>query len=224
MVYLYCRVSTKGQANDGNSLEDQMLKLLKVYPNGKVYEEAFTGTKKDRPVFSTILESLKDGDIIAVTKLDRFARSVHDGSELLKLIVEKGATLHIVDMDFKIDKASLSDPFKKMQYDMFMAFAEFERNMIVMRTQEGKAIKRANNPNYKEGPKTKINDDLVKLYFNQGLSYNEIAAKLPPYYTEDKNDKNKKIEHRVTRSSVYRSLVRQGLIGIGSEDVKNKEK
>ena len=55
MVYGYCRVSTKGQASDGNSLEAQEKEILAKYENAIVYKEAYTGTTTDRPVFKEIV-------------------------------------------------------------------------------------------------------------------------------------------------------------------------
>ena len=75
MIYEYARVSTKGQAKDGNSLENQE-KQLKENGATCIYIDSFTGTKTDRPQFTKLMHELKDGDTLIVTKLDRFARSV----------------------------------------------------------------------------------------------------------------------------------------------------
>lgn len=66
MIYGYARVSTVGQKNDGNSLEEQSARLRE---NGAaaIYVDAFTGTKMDRPEFSKLLEVVKDGDTIMAT-------------------------------------------------------------------------------------------------------------------------------------------------------------
>ena len=55
MVYGYCRVSTKGQAVDGNSLDAQEKEILAKYENAIVYKEAYTGTTTDRPIFKEII-------------------------------------------------------------------------------------------------------------------------------------------------------------------------
>ena len=74
MVYGYARVSTKGQAKDGNSLEAQEV-ALKNAGASIIYSDAFTGTKSHRPQLDLLLKELQAGDTIAVTKLDRIARS-----------------------------------------------------------------------------------------------------------------------------------------------------
>ena len=82
MIYGYARVSTKGQAKDGNSLESQQA-ALKTAGAEKIYVDSFTGTKMNRPQFSELVDVLKPGDTLIVTKLDRFARSISQASDLI---------------------------------------------------------------------------------------------------------------------------------------------
>lgn len=149
MKYGYARVSTKGQAKDGNSLEAQEKLLLQ---NGaeKIFRDAFTGTKADRPELTKLLNEIHSGDTLIVTKLDRIARSTTQGIELVNTLLEKGVIIHILNMGL-MDNT----PTGKLIRTIFLGFAEFERDMIVERTQEGKAIARANakanGKEYKEG-------------------------------------------------------------------------
>ena len=83
MKYGYARVSTLNQGKNGNSLKSQREDLEKAGVN-KVYEEKFTGTKNDRPELNKLLEVLQPGDMLVVTKLDRVARSISQGSELIE--------------------------------------------------------------------------------------------------------------------------------------------
>ena len=69
MIYGYARVSTKGQAKDGNSLESQ-IELLKQNGAEEIYSDSFTGTKTDRPQFNKLLEKLQKGDTLIITKLE----------------------------------------------------------------------------------------------------------------------------------------------------------
>ena len=64
-VYGYARISTKKQ-----SIERQIRNILSVEPEAKIYQEAFTGTTTDRPIFNNVLEHLKENDTLVVTKLD----------------------------------------------------------------------------------------------------------------------------------------------------------
>ncbi|WP_040330232.1 recombinase family protein [Clostridium ihumii] len=174
MIYGYARVSTKGQANDGNSLESQIEKLKE---NGvdKVYQDSFTGTKTDRPEFTKLLNKLKDGDTLVVCKLDRFARSMTQGSELVNELLKKGIKVNILNIGV-MDNT----PASKLIRNIFFSFAEFERDMIIERTQEGKAIARTKE-GFKEGrPKSytdkQLQHALSLLSVNGGeKSYSEVV-------------------------------------------------
>lgn len=168
MIYGYCRVSTKGQAKDGNSLEAQE-KALKEAGAIEIYADAFTGTKADRPNFDKLLKVLQDGDTLIVTKLDRFARSMTQGSELVSELIDKGIKVNILNIGM-MDNT----PASKLIRNIFFAFAEFERDMIVERTQEGKAIAKQNNPGFKEG-RPRTDDKLIKLVIE--LSKNNHTIK-----------------------------------------------
>ena len=63
MIYGYCRVSTKGQAKDGNSLEAQEQEILSRYSDALIYKEAYTGTTTDRPVFNEVIQQMQENDI-----------------------------------------------------------------------------------------------------------------------------------------------------------------
>lgn len=143
-IYGYARVSTKGQV-DGNSLEQQEKEIKERYNNAEIFKESFTGTKMDRPIFNDIVDKLEKGDILVVTKLDRFCRKVSEGLELIETLMAKGVIIHILNMGLIEDTA-----MGKLIVTNLLAFAEFERNMIVERTQSGKAIAKQ-KPGFKEG-------------------------------------------------------------------------
>lgn len=155
MIYGYSRVSTKGQAKDGNSLESQE-KALREAGAVKIYTDAFTGTKKDRPEFDKLLAEIKAGDTLVVTKLDRFARSMAQGSELVSELIDRGIRVYILNIGI-LDNT----PASKLIRNVFFAFAEFERDMIVERTQEGKAVAKQ-NPEFREGRPKKYSKKQVE--------------------------------------------------------------
>jgi len=152
MIYGYARVSTLGQKNDGNSLEEQENRLRE---NGatKIYVDAFTGTKVDRPQFQELLQAVQSGDTIVATKLDRVSRSASQGIALVDELLAKGVTLHILNMG-----VMNNTPTGKLIRNIMFSFAEFERDMIVERTSEGKAIARQQD-GYKEGRKEILIDN-----------------------------------------------------------------
>lgn len=147
MVYGYARVSTDGQDRYGNSLMDQMSKL-KEAGCAEVLHDSFTGTKMERPEFTRLMGTLKSGDRLVVTKLDRFARTTSGGIETIKALMERGVAIHILNMGL-IDNT----PTGRLIVTILLAFAEFERDQIVERTQTGKAAARAKNPEWREGRK-----------------------------------------------------------------------
>lgn len=134
MKYGYARVSTAGQAADGNSLTDQQRKLWEAGCTHVVCE-AYTGTKMERPVFTDLLEQLTEGDTLVVTKLDRLARTAVQGVQTVETLMKRGINVHILNMGLVENT-----PVGRLMLTMLFAFAEFERDVIVERTQEGKAI------------------------------------------------------------------------------------
>lgn len=163
MIYGYARVSTKGQARDGNSLEDQIAKL-RAKGAEKIYADSFTGTKKHRPELDKLLAVLKEGDTLLVMKLDRIARSTIGGIELIQELRSKGVTVNIDNMGIVDDT-----PMGKMVLTVMLAFAEYERDMIVQRTAEGKAVARE-NPEWREGRKPKVVDKVSFTECRQRVS------------------------------------------------------
>lgn len=170
MIYGYARVSTDGQARDGNSLDGQVAELM-ASGCGKVYSDSFTGTKMDRPEFSKLLNALKEGDRLVVTKLDRFARTAAGGIECIRDLLSRGISVHILNMGL-IDNT----PTGKLMVTMLLAFAEFERDMIVERTMTGKAIARKNNPGYREGRKEIALDEKVFSELREKNKKGEVAV------------------------------------------------
>ena len=144
MIYGYARVSTVTQGKNGNSLESQRAELENYYCD-EVIEEVYTGTKTDRPKFSELISNLKSGDTLVVTKLDRFARTAVEGVQIVQDLLKKGVKVNILNMGLIEDS-----PVGKLTLTIMLAFAEFERDMIVERTQAGKAVAKQ-NPDFKEG-------------------------------------------------------------------------
>ena len=148
MLYGYSRVSTKGQARDGNSLADQRKQLLEAGVAAEnIYADAFTGTKCERPEFSRLLSVLSEGDVLVVCKLDRFARSAADGIRICEELISRGVKVHVLNMGM-LDNSTTG----KLIRGIFFCFAEFERDMIIERTAAGKAVARE-NPEWREGRK-----------------------------------------------------------------------
>lgn len=144
MRYGYARVSTKGQEKNGNSLEDQEKKLLEAGCD-EVVLEAYTGTKMERPKFTKLVEKLQPGDTLLVCKVDRFARTLREGLEVVEELMARGVSVHILNLGLLEDT-----PNGRLMLHMWLAFAQFERDSIVERTQSGKAVAREKE-DYREG-------------------------------------------------------------------------
>ena len=170
MVYGYARVSSDGQDRYGNSKQGQT-EALKAAGCDKVYYEHFTGTKMDRPEFTKLMGELKSGDTLKVTKLDRFARTAADGANKIKELMARGVTVHILNMGL-IENT----PTGRLMMQILLAFAEFERDNIMERMNEGKAIARANNPEWREGRKPIDVDEEVFQKFREKQKRNEITV------------------------------------------------
>jgi DNA invertase Pin-like site-specific DNA recombinase len=164
MKYGYARVSTVHQ-----DLESQ-LQALKNEGCEKIYSEKFTGTKSDRPKFQELLSLLQKGDTLIVTKLDRFARSTVDAIQTVKTLFDKGVKVHILNMGLVEDT-----PTGRLIFNIMSSFAEFERDMIVERTQEGKAIAKQKE-GFREGRPNKFTKKQIEhaLELLQSNSYKEV--------------------------------------------------
>lgn len=156
MRYGYIRVSTKWQANDGNSIEAQR-EALSANGVDQVYVDAYTGKKMFRPELSELLKIVQPGDTIVVCKIDRFARTISQATEIIEELLDKGVAIHILNLGL-LDNTSTSTLIR----NIMLAFAQFERDMIIERTQEGKAIARQKY-GYKEGRPRKFREEQIKL-------------------------------------------------------------
>ncbi len=171
MRYGYGRVSTTGQARDGNSLDAQET-ALKNAGAQKIYSDTFTGTKNHRPELDKLMDLLQPGDTLIVSKLDRIARSASGGIELINSLLERGITVHVLNMGI-MDNT----PSGKLIRNVMLAFAEFERDMIIERTQEGKAIARK-RADYREGRPKKYSRKQIEhaLELLESHSYKQVEA------------------------------------------------
>ncbi|EPB8260181.1 recombinase family protein [Clostridium perfringens] len=174
MIYGYTRVSTKGQAKEGNGLEAQKKEILKKYENAKIFEESYTGTKVERPVFNKVLEQLQEGDTLVVSKLDRLARNTVEGIKIVEDLFKKGVAVHVLNVGL-LENTTMG----KFFLTTMLAVAEMERNTIIERTQAGKEIARSKN-GFKEGrpkaySKEQLDNALSMLSINGGdKSYKDV--------------------------------------------------
>ena len=169
MIYGYMCVSTAGQVK-GNSLEEQK-RVLEANGATVIYQDTFTGTKSSRPNLSILLARLQEEDTLVVTKLDRFARNTVDGINMVHDLLKRGVKVNILNMGM-VDNT----PTGKLILTVMLGFAEFERDMIVQRTQEGKAIAKMKE-GFTEGRPRKFTEEEMDWAISllDTNSYKEVA-------------------------------------------------
>lgn len=171
-VWGYIRVSTKRQL-EGNGLEIQKNAILDRFPTAEIIEEQFTGRVVDRPKFDALIDKLEAGDTLVVHKLDRFARTSLEGMKLMNELLEQGVTVEVLNF------GSIEGGFSsrnKLMMQIFFAFAEYERDCIVERTQAGKEVAKQ-DPSFKDGRPKKFKKGQYKLAIElkeQGKTYKQI--------------------------------------------------
>ncbi|MDY2636317.1 MAG: recombinase family protein [Phascolarctobacterium sp.] len=154
MIYGYARVSSKKQLH-GNSLEEQTTTLT---ANGaiSITAEQFTGKTTSRPKLQALIDSLQPGDTLMVTKLDRLARNVTEGIELIRALFKKEVKVHVLNIGL-LENTSMGNFF----ITTLLAVAELERSMIIERTQAGKEVART-KAGFREG-RPPIRKEKIKL-------------------------------------------------------------
>ena len=172
MIYGYGRVSTINQGKNGNSLQEQENRLREAGAQ-EIVLDVFTGTKIDRPEFAKLLSRLQSGDKLIVTKLDRFARTAVEGGAIVKELHERGVTIQILNMGI-----ADNTPMGRLMVNMLLAFAEFERDMIVERTQAGKAVAREKGIRVDGRPKKYSPQQMAHALhlLADGNSYTQVEA------------------------------------------------
>jgi DNA invertase Pin-like site-specific DNA recombinase len=166
MKYGYARVSTMAQ-----DLTVQQEELKKEGCE-VIYEEKFTGTKTDRPQFRKLLSILQVGDTLVVTKLDRLARNTKEGIEVIENLFGKGIKVHVLNVGL-LENTTIGRFFLQTLF----AVAEMERNLIVERTQEGKAHARLKE-DFREGRPRKHTKKQVEhaLKLLETHTYKEVES------------------------------------------------
>ncbi len=177
MKYGYARCSTQSQ-----DLEIQRNTLLSAGCD-VVREEKVSGTSlRGRSELNTLLEFLRKGDELVVTRIDRLARSMRDLQNIVYELTEKGVHLSATEQSI-----NTSTPEGKCFLDMLGVFAEFETRLRHERQMEG--IKKAKEKGVYKGRKQTLDVIKIKELAADGLMKTEIAKRLG-----------------IGRASVYRAL------------------
>jgi DNA invertase Pin-like site-specific DNA recombinase len=181
----YARCST-----DQQDLADQRVALaaLGVAANRIYVDHGLTGTSPARPGLDQALAAVREGGTLVVPKLDRLARSVPDARTIADELVARGVTLAIGNSRY-----NPADPMGKMFFNILATFAEFEADLIRLRTREGMAIARAKGKLRGKQPKLSVKQqqELKKMHGTGKYSISDLAELFS-----------------VSRPTVYRTLAR----------------
>src|SRR2546427_7993200 len=131
----YARCSTDQQ---DLAVQQAMLQALGVAPERIYMDRGLTGTPRARPGLAQALAAVRAGDSLVVPKLDRLARSVPDARATGDSLVARGVKLSLRGQLY-----APPDPVGKMFFNILATFAEFEVDLLRMRTREGMAVARA---------------------------------------------------------------------------------
>ena len=197
-VYGYARVSTYGQAAHGNSLEEQKRQLREAGAE-EVFADVFTGKTTERPELQKLVERLNKGDTLIVTKLDRLGRSVAQASALITKLIDAGITVNVLNVG-----VLSNDSVSTLLRNILLSFAQFERDMIVERTQEGRAVARQRE-GYREGRPKKFSkaqmDHAMELLDDH--SYKQVAEMTGISKATLCREKRERGKHGYQRTEVY---------------------
>ncbi len=171
-VFAYCRVSTQDQTTDnqvqeirgaGFNLEDR-----------RIVREVVSGSQeaKQRPGFSKLLERMDDGDVLIVTKLDRLGRNAMDVRATIEDLGKRGVSVHCL----ALGGMDLTSPAGKMTMQVLAAVAEFERDLLIERTQAGLARAKAEGKAIgRPGALSDAQQDTIRDRLSKGESVAALA-------------------------------------------------
>jgi DNA invertase Pin-like site-specific DNA recombinase len=188
MKFGYARVSTIDQNLD------RQIDVLKNECD-RIFQEKISGKKLHRPELDKLLDQLRPGDIVVVADLTRLGRSVKDLFKIVEIIRNKGANLK----SLKEPWADTTTPEGKLMFTIFAGLAQFERDILSVRTKEGLASARARG---RKGGRPKLKKNNVelalKMYYSKDYSISEITkatgiSKTSLYRYIDLNENNESI-------------------------------
>ena len=174
-VFAYCRVSTAEQTTD-NQIQEIAASGFQV-DSRRIIAETVSGSvaAMERKGFLTLLNKLESGDVLVVTKLDRLGRNAMDVRATVERLASVGVRVHCL----ALGGADLASPAGKMTMGVIAAVAEFERDLLIERTQSG--LTRAKSQGKKLGRPSSLEASEIKLV-EQGLAKGVTVAALARTY------------------------------------------
>jgi DNA invertase Pin-like site-specific DNA recombinase len=162
----YARVST-----DDQTLDRQRERLREAGCE-RLFEEKISGARRDRPELARLLDQLRPGDVVVVTRLDRLARSTGNLLEIAEAIRVKDAG----PLSLAEPWVDTTSPAGRMVLTVFAGIAEFERELIRQRTDEGRQAAKKRGVTFGRPPKLRPDQqELVSRLLQEGRSVSEVA-------------------------------------------------
>ena len=162
----YARCSTLDQ-----NLDWQIDALMKEGCD-RIFQEKFTGTRKDRPELLRMMDMLREGDTVIICELTRLSRSVKDLFDLVEQVEKAGANIK----SLKEPWLDTTTPQGRLLFTIFSGVSQFERELIRERTMEGLASARARGRmGGRPGKDKKIVEQALTLYDSKAYSVDEIS-------------------------------------------------
>lgn len=155
-VFAYCRVSTADQSSENQALEIHNAGF-QIEPK-RFVEETVSGSvaAMERDGFRRLVDRLEAGDVLVVTKLDRLGRNAMDVRSTVEMLAEAEVRVHCM----ALGGVDLTSPAGKMTMAVIAAVAEFERDLLVERTQAG--LSRAKAEGKKLGRPKSLNEEQLR--------------------------------------------------------------
>lgn len=174
-TFAYCRVSTPDQTTENQRLEIEASGF--AIQQHRVIDECISGAviASARPAFMRLIDKLESGDVLVVTKLDRLGRNAMD----VRSTVERLAENHIRVHCLALGGIDLTSPAGKMTMQVIAAVAEFERDLLIERTQSGISRARAQGTRFGRPPSlTEEKRAFVVRRLSDGVSVSLIAREV----------------------------------------------
>jgi len=161
----YARVSTAGQSLD--------IQIAALEECDKVFKEKESGAKAKRVELERMLEFVREGDLVVITKLCRLARNTRHLLEVVEFLDSKGVGLKVLNLG--IDTSS---PTGRLMLTMIGAVAAFERELLLERQAEGIAIAKAKGKYLGRKPSALMKSEKVNEMLSKGASKKSISKAL----------------------------------------------
>jgi putative DNA-invertase from lambdoid prophage Rac len=197
-VFGYGRVSTKEQQSENQRLELERAGYQVTY---WFADEGVSGkvAASERPQFRIVLDKIRDGETLVVSKLDRLGRDAHDVGATIRMLAARDIEVVVLQLG-KLDLASVAG---KLMLTMLAAVAEMERDLLVERTQSGLARAKAEGKRLGRPPRT---TDVQRAAMTKRFEADESISALAR-------------EHRLSRATVMR-VIRTGRAASKDDSIK----